>query len=141
LTAYKFRYNEGGERDYDSELGNVEISKRIRYREIKIEKFLELEDIILGISLNGINITRVHLEEDTASSSHDAGDFSLVDFNRAGVPLMELVTEPELHSGKETADFARELQLLLQYLSDRIFSCKLRQTKYHQIFQMENLFP
>ena len=72
--------------------------------------------LISGGKLNGINITRVHLEEDTASSSHDTGDFSLVDFNRAGVPLMELVTEPELHSGKETADFARELQLLLQYL-------------------------
>jgi len=72
--------------------------------------------LISGGKLNSINITRVHLEEDTASSSHDMGDFSLVDFNRAGVPLMELVTEPELHSGKETADFARELQLLLQYL-------------------------
>jgi len=72
--------------------------------------------LIIGGKLNGINITRVHLEEDTASSSHDTGDYSLVDFNRAGVPLMELVTEPELHSGKETADFARELQLLLQYL-------------------------
>ncbi len=72
--------------------------------------------LIKGGKLNGINITRVHLEEDTASSSHEGGDFSLVNFNRAGVPLMELVTEPELHSGKETADFARELQLLLQYL-------------------------
>jgi aspartyl-tRNA(Asn)/glutamyl-tRNA(Gln) amidotransferase subunit B len=72
--------------------------------------------LIIGGKLNGVNITRVHLEEDTASSSHDTGDFSLVNFNRAGVPLMELVTEPELHSGKETADFARELQLLLQYL-------------------------
>jgi aspartyl-tRNA(Asn)/glutamyl-tRNA(Gln) amidotransferase subunit B len=71
--------------------------------------------LITGGKLNGINITRIHLEEDTASSSHE-GDFSLVDFNRAGVPLMELVTEPELHNGKETADFARELQLLLQYL-------------------------
>ncbi len=72
--------------------------------------------LITGGKLNGINITRIHLEEDTAKSSHDQGEFSLVDFNRAGVPLMELVTEPELHSGKETADFARELQLLLQYL-------------------------
>jgi len=72
--------------------------------------------LIIGGKLNGINITRVHLEEDTASSSHKGGDFSLVDFNRAGVPLMELVTEPELHNGKDTADFARELQLLLQYL-------------------------
>jgi aspartyl-tRNA(Asn)/glutamyl-tRNA(Gln) amidotransferase subunit B len=72
--------------------------------------------LITGGKLNGINITRIHLEEDTAKSSHDQGEFSLVDFNRAGVPLMELVTEPELHSGKDTADFARELQLLLQYL-------------------------
>ncbi len=72
--------------------------------------------LIVGGKLNGINITRVHLEEDTASSSHKSGDYSLVDFNRAGVPLMELVTEPELHNGKDTADFARELQLLLQYL-------------------------
>lgn len=72
--------------------------------------------LVSGGKLNGINITRIHLEEDTAKSSHDQGDFSLVDFNRAGVPLMELVTEPELHSGKESADFARELQLLLQYL-------------------------
>ncbi len=72
--------------------------------------------LVIGGKLNGINITRIHLEEDTAKSSHDQGDFSLVDFNRAGVPLMELVTEPEIHSGKETADFARELQLLLQYL-------------------------
>jgi len=72
--------------------------------------------LVAGGKLNGINITRIHLEEDTAKSSHDQGDFSLVDFNRAGVPLMELVTEPELHSGKESADFARELQLLLQYL-------------------------
>ncbi len=72
--------------------------------------------LVTGGKLNGINITRIHLEEDTASSSHESGDFSLVNFNRAGVPLMELVTEPELHSGKETADFARELQLLLQYL-------------------------
>jgi aspartyl-tRNA(Asn)/glutamyl-tRNA(Gln) amidotransferase subunit B len=71
--------------------------------------------LVKGGKLNGINITRIHLEEDTASSMHK-GEFSLVDFNRAGVPLMELVTEPELHSGKETADFARELQLLLQYL-------------------------
>ncbi len=72
--------------------------------------------LVSGGKLNGINITRIHLEEDTAKSYHDRGEFSLVDFNRAGVPLMELVTEPELHTGKDTADFARELQLLLQYL-------------------------
>lgn len=72
--------------------------------------------IVSGGNLNGIEITRVHLEEDTATSKHDHGDYSLVDFNRAGVPLMELVTEPVIHSAKEAGNFGRELQLLLRYL-------------------------
>ena len=72
--------------------------------------------LVFGGFLKGIQITRIHLEEDTAKSTHDAGDFSLVDFNRSSVPLMELVTEPVIHSGKEASDFAKELQLLLQYL-------------------------
>ncbi len=63
-----------------------------------------------------VALTRIHLEEDTASSSHDKGDFSLVDFNRAGVPLMELVTEPVIHDAKTAANFAKELQLLLRTL-------------------------
>jgi len=72
--------------------------------------------LVTGGELSGVKITRVHLEEDTASSGHDEGDYSLVDFNRAGVPLMELVTEPVIHSAEEAGDFGRELQLLLRYL-------------------------
>ncbi len=72
--------------------------------------------IVSGGKLRGVDITRIHLEEDTATSKHDKGDFSLVDFNRAGVPLMELVTEPVIHSVKQAGDFGRELQLLLKYL-------------------------
>ncbi len=72
--------------------------------------------LVSGGKLNGTELTRVHLEEDTASSGHDEGDFSLVDFNRAGVPLMELVTEPVIHSAVDAGSFARELQLLLRYL-------------------------
>lgn len=72
--------------------------------------------LVSGGELAGVKITRVHLEEDTATSIHDQGDHSLIDFNRAGVPLMELVTEPVIHSAKEAGDFARELQLLMQYL-------------------------
>ena len=70
---------------------------------------------ISGGSLAGVDITRIHLEEDTARSSHsDVG--SLVDFNRAGVPLMELVTEPVIHDAETAGKFARELQLLLRTL-------------------------
>ena len=67
--------------------------------------------------LNGVAITRVHLEEDTASSMHsEEGESTTIDYNRAGVPLMELVTEPVITSAKQAGDFARELQLLLRYL-------------------------
>lgn len=72
--------------------------------------------LVSGGKLNGVEITRVHLEEDTGTSLHEAGDYSLVNYNRAGVPLMELVTEPVIHSAKEAAAFAKELQLLLRTL-------------------------
>lgn len=82
--------------------------------------------IVSGGELNGVKITRVHLEEDTATSRHpserisragDKGNYSLVNFNRGGVPLMELVTEPVIHEAKEAGNFGRELQLLLRYLN------------------------
>lgn len=62
-----------------------------------------------------IRITRVHLEEDTGRLLHDDVD-SLVDFNRAGIPLMELVTEPDISSAIEARAFAEEFQLVLRYL-------------------------
>lgn len=72
--------------------------------------------IVSGGSLAGVAITRVHLEEDTGTSRHESGGYSLVDFNRAGVPLMELVTEPVIHDVATIGLFAKELQLLLRYL-------------------------
>jgi len=72
---------------------------------------------VSGGSLAGVEVTRVHLEEDTARSSHEGeGETSRVDFNRAGIPLMELVTEPVIHDAATAAAFARELQLLLRTL-------------------------
>lgn len=73
--------------------------------------------LVAGGSLNGVEITRVHLEEDTASSIHDdKTGATLVDFNRSTVPLMELVTEPVIHSAEQAGAFGRELQLVLRYL-------------------------
>jgi aspartyl-tRNA(Asn)/glutamyl-tRNA(Gln) amidotransferase subunit B len=76
--------------------------------------------IVSGGAINGVELTRIHLEEDTAKSSHDtsshAGGATLVDYNRAGVPLMELVTEPVIHSAEQASAFARELQRILRYV-------------------------
>ena len=86
--------------------------------------------IVSGGHLAGMDITRVHLEEDTANNKHfenktstssNAG-FSLIDFNRAGIPLMELVTEPHTFESpeemaKKASKFAKELQLILWYLN------------------------
>lgn len=70
----------------------------------------------LDIGEKKIKITRVHLEEDTARSAHGKSGFSFVDFNRAGAPLMELVTEPDIRSAEEARLFAEKLQKILQYL-------------------------
>ncbi len=67
-----------------------------------------------------IDITRVHQEEDTAKSTHvtaSSGErYSLVDFNRSGVPLMEVVTEPDIASPQEAVAFGRKLRQIVRYL-------------------------
>ncbi len=66
-----------------------------------------------------IHVRRVHLEEDTAKLTHVEGDeesYSLIDLNRAGIPLLEIVSEPELHSAEEVRAFAVALRSLLLYL-------------------------
>ncbi len=72
--------------------------------------------LVSGGVLGGVELTRIHLEEDTGSSQHDQGNYSLINYNRAGVPLMELVTEPVIHDAETAMQFAKELQLLLRYL-------------------------
>ncbi|HNS49495.1 MAG TPA: Asp-tRNA(Asn)/Glu-tRNA(Gln) amidotransferase subunit GatB [bacterium] len=65
-----------------------------------------------------IGIHRIHLEEDVGKLIHPEGrDYSLVDFNRAGVPLMEIVTEPDLRSPDEAYEFLSVLKAVLQYLN------------------------
>lgn len=62
-----------------------------------------------------IRIERIHMEEDAGTLKHE-GNATLVDYNRAGVPLMELVTKPDITSSEQITKFARELQLIMRYL-------------------------
>ncbi len=62
-----------------------------------------------------INITRIHMEEDAGKSQHMAG-FSLVDLNRAGTPLIEIVSEPDFRSPMEAAAYLKKLRAILQYI-------------------------
>jgi len=73
-------------------------------------------DIVVDGQTKTINLTRAHLEEDAGKTTHPAGAaYSLVDLNRAGTPLLEIVSEPEIHSAAEAKAFARELYLLMKY--------------------------
>jgi aspartyl-tRNA(Asn)/glutamyl-tRNA(Gln) amidotransferase subunit B len=75
------------------------------------------QPLVLGGMLKGIKINHIHLEEDAGKLVHDdAGGGTLVDYNRASVPLMELVTEPDLHNAEDAVAFMKELQLVLRYL-------------------------
>jgi aspartyl-tRNA(Asn)/glutamyl-tRNA(Gln) amidotransferase subunit B len=80
-------------------------------------------DIELDGSARRIGITRVHMEEDTGKTTHAGttgriagADYALVDYNRAGVPLVEVVSEPDIRSPEEAAAYLRELRSLLESL-------------------------
>lgn len=74
-------------------------------------------DGYLEIDGRQIRIKEIHLEEETGRLYHPQGvNYSLVDFNRAGIPLMELVTQPDISSGAEAKKFCEELQLAIRYL-------------------------
>jgi aspartyl-tRNA(Asn)/glutamyl-tRNA(Gln) amidotransferase subunit B len=64
-----------------------------------------------------IGITRVHLEEDTAKLTHGNGKNTIVNFNRAGVPLVEIVSEPDIQSATEAKAYCQELQMIFRYLN------------------------
>ena len=68
-------------------------------------------------NIKKINITRIHMEEDAGKSIHDLDPFnSLVDLNRAGVPLLEIVSEPEIRSSNEAYQYLSEVRKLVRYL-------------------------
>ena len=72
--------------------------------------------IVVDGQVKRIGITRAHMEEDAGKSTHPEGkDYSLVDLNRAGTPLLEIVSEPDIHSAAEAKAYARELYLRMRY--------------------------
>ena len=72
-----------------------------------------------------VRLTRVHLEEDTGKLTHGSGGFSEVDLNRAGIPLLEIVTEPDLRSIADAKGCLEELRLTLRYLG--VSDCEMQE--------------
>ena len=73
-------------------------------------------DIVVDGEPERVGITRAHLEADAGESTHPTGsDYSLVDLNRAGTPLLEIVSEPDMHSSAEAKAYAHELYLRMRY--------------------------
>ena len=74
-------------------------------------------DIEVAGHAKTVRLTRIHMEEDTGKNIHDQhGDASLVDYNRSGVPLLEIVSEPDIRSPAEAGAYLRKLRAILQYL-------------------------
>lgn len=74
-------------------------------------------EIVVDGEVKRIGITRIHMEEDAGKNIHEgAGNYSFVDLNRAGVPLMEIVSEPDIRTPKEAAEYMKKLRAILRYL-------------------------
>ncbi len=74
-------------------------------------------EIIVDGKAKTIGITRIHMEEDAGKNIHEgSGRYSFVDLNRTGVPLMEIVSEPDIRSPKEAAEYMRKLRSIVRYL-------------------------
>jgi aspartyl-tRNA(Asn)/glutamyl-tRNA(Gln) amidotransferase subunit B len=75
---------------------------------------------VVTFRLNGeirqIHLTRIHMEDDAGKNIHDASGVSFVDYNRAGVPLCEIVSEPDIRSADEAAEYLRAIRTLVRYL-------------------------
>ena len=110
---------------------NCEISKSSRFARKNyfypdLPKGYQISQLEFPICIGGnltieggktIRLNRIHIEEDAGKNIHDNSEFhSLVDLNRAGVPLMEIVTEPDISSPQEAGSFMRRLRAILRYL-------------------------
>jgi aspartyl-tRNA(Asn)/glutamyl-tRNA(Gln) amidotransferase subunit B len=83
-------------------------------------------EIEVGGKKKKIGITRLHLEEDAGKSTHvDGGDYSLVDFNRVGTPLVEIVSEPDMRTPEEAYAYLEKLKAIMQYTE--VSDCKMEE--------------
>lgn len=72
-----------------------------------------------------VRLIRIHIEEDTGKSIHSNDGGSLLDYNRSGVPLIEIVTEPDINSGEEAQTFLENLKSILKYIE--VSDCKMEE--------------
>jgi len=113
----------------DAQINQVSIFDRKNYFYADLPKGYQITQMELPIVLGGsinivsgettktINITRAHLEEDAGKSIHDEYDgYSAIDLNRAGTPLLEIVSEPEISSAKEAVAYMKAMHQLVTYL-------------------------
>jgi aspartyl-tRNA(Asn)/glutamyl-tRNA(Gln) amidotransferase subunit B len=74
-------------------------------------------EIVVDGEVKKIGLTRIHMEEDAGKNIHEGrGEYSFVDLNRTGVPLMEIVSEPDIRSPREAAEYMKKLRAILRYL-------------------------
>lgn len=103
----------------DCEIPKFSRFDRKNYFYPDLPKGFQISQYDKPISINGhvknIRIKRVHLEDDAGKLTHTDGA-SLCDYNRSGVPLMEIVTEPDIRSAEEAVNFAKELQTILRFI-------------------------
>ena len=114
----------------DSRVAPLSLFARKNYFYPDLPKGYQISQYELPLAVNGqlelpsvdgkkkhVGITRIHMEEDAGKLFHDeTKPFSYVDFNRTGVPLLEIVSEPDLRTPEEAANYLRQLRAILQYL-------------------------
>lgn len=120
------------------DIANLSKMDRKNYFYPDLPKAYQISQFDLPICLDGhvdiksdgkdktIGITRIHMEEDAGKLIHDKWDNgSLVDYNRCGVPLIEIVSEPDMRSPQEARDYAEKVRSILQYVG--VSDCKMQE--------------
>lgn len=115
------------------EISNISKMDRKNYSYPDLPKAYQISQYDMPLCRNGyielsngrkIRINRIHIEEDAGKLIHENGDI-LIDYNRGGVPLIEIVTEPDIHSIEDAKEYIEKLQLIMKYIG--ISDCKMQE--------------